>query len=409
MVENKENKIESHLVDVSQDNQLTVQTNSKFKEILGRISAYNQEAGELLTDYRQNPDEFVEKTDEEVIIEMINDGKDVKTFVKDINETIKAVRKYYNDQRDDIVDQIKSELSTAGFDELEQAESDIRQLRKDMLEQRKENRWKQLEEVFNRVKRHYPDLEDKVPELVDFDRYRERNPKLVSGSANGDVGSKEFKKIEEDLATYDVGLSVIMQNQWGLSVNSLIQLTSGFASDGTIQYIHTQGANLKQRELDHQANLEREAKERARREAEKQRLAKERAEKERQMKAQLEAAKREKDAKRKEELERQAQKLREESYEAAKRQEKERKEQELLIDRYINPRFKQLFPQTVAYLVQTPATKALVTAEAKAMATIHISALKQQNNSPIASELATPDQFNQAIRFIQDLGSMNYD
>ena len=383
-------------------------TKSVFQEVMKDIQHYNQKADQLLRDYRADPDRFIDQTDEEDIIALVKSSDGVKQFTKDITDTLKNIKRFFNDERDRVVNGIVEQLNDAGYQDLLDSESDLKQLNKDMLAARKERRWDEIHTVFDKLVKHYADVQQLAPVLFDFQHYKQAHPKLVTGSKNKPIGDKEFKRVDKDLQSYATGVKLIRQNQWGLSPESLLTLSNGYSQDGSIDYIMTTAENLKQREIKRQEALEQEAKEREAKQKEAERLAKVQAEAEEKAQAQLAEAQKAQSKLSQEEARQQAQALQAQAQEAKRQQEVEKREQEAMINRYIHPRMRQAYPKIVDSLLEDPSTNDLVTARAKASATVKVTLGVCQGESIFTDEIDSPESFNQLIVFIQEMGRVDY-
>lgn len=283
---------------------------SSFQAVLQQIPLRVREANTMLEDYRRDPDAFLDAVDEDMLDSQLKEMATVSGFVRDIERGRKDIKKYMDARRDEMLAVLDDRLEGAQFKELERAQADIKQLKKDVDADRREKRWAELRETFKANVERYPLLSEYAPELADFSRFKMHYPKLVSGAKTRVIREADHTVINETVYAWNAALEMLVGNEWGLAPNDLNQLLTLFKANPSIETVTREGRQLKQNA---------EAREKARLEAEARRIEQERA-------AKAEAEKRQREL---EELQRrEAEARKQRDVEAQKRAEAERIAQE---------------------------------------------------------------------------------
>lgn len=345
-----------------------IQETSAFQMVLQEIPLRVSEADKLLADYRNNPDEFIENIDEATLDVQLKQMQDVSTFVRDIEKSRKDIRAYMNGIRDNLIDTLDKRLESAQYSQLERAQSDIKQLKKDIEADRRAKRWEEIRVTFEANVVRYPLIGEFAPELADFSRFKLLNPKLVSGAKTRKIKEADHTYVNETIYNWNTAIEIMKENEWGLSPQDLNQLLTLFKQNPSVELVGREGRQLK---------LNAEAREKARIEAEQRRLEQERQ-------AKIAEQKRQEELARIQEQERLAKQARDiEAQKLAEQQRKELEERARLAQEQERKRqiefsqfggqyrtiFKESFPMFIEYLFNNrayhdvhsnPATKASV-------------------------------------------------
>lgn len=325
-----------------------------FQEILSEIPVRVDKASALLAEYRKDPEKFVNDIDEAEFDNMLDDMKSVTTFVRDINRSKTEINKFFNQAKSYVLGTIDQRLTSARYDELQAAEADIKQLKKDVEADRREMRWNEIKATFNANIERYPILFEFAPELTDFSKFKLLNAKLISGAKTRKVKESDHAVVNDTVYRWVTGIELIRENEWNLSPQDQNTLLTLFKQNPSIETVREQGRQLK---------LNAEARERAR-------IAEEERRREAEEKAKIEAAKREAEMARIQEQERMAREKRDaEAVERARKEaielEERRKQQEAeerrkqieyaTFGEQYQTIFKESFPKFMAYLFNNPA------------------------------------------------------
>lgn len=327
---------------------------SNFQAVLLEIPERVQQANDLLEDYRTDPDLFLENIDDAALDVQLKEMAHVSSFVKDIENSRKAIKSYMNDVRDNLLNDLDKRLEGASFNDLEKAQADIKQLKNDVVADRAAKRWEEICATFEANINRYPLLGEFAPELADFSRFKLLFPKLISGAKTRKVKEADHVMVNETIYAWNTAVELIKENQWELQAQDLNQLLTMFKQNPSVELVQKEGRQIKQNA---------EAREKARQEAEARRLEQERL-------AAIEEEKRVKELARIQEQEYQAKQMRD--IEAQKRAVAEREALEersrlLAEQERINRAqyaafggqyktiFKESFPQFIQYLFNNPA------------------------------------------------------
>lgn len=326
---------------------------SAFQAVLQEIPLRVQEANRLLEEYRTNPDEFLENIDEKALDMQLKQMENVSSFVRDIEKSRKAIRAYMNGIRDKVIEVLDARLESAQYGELERAQADIKQLRKDLEAERRAKRWEEIRVTFEANINRYPLIGEFAPELADFSRFKLIHPKLVSGAKTRKVREADHVFVNETIYAWNTAIELIKENSWELSPQDLNQLLTMFKQNPSIELVQREGRQLK---------INAEARERARREAEQRRLEAERQARILKQKQQEELARiqeqerlarEQRDLEAQKRAEEERRKLEEQARVLAEQERQRRIEFEQFGGQY-RTIFKESFPMFIEYLFNNP-------------------------------------------------------
>lgn len=376
-----------------------------FNKILAEIPEKLKQVDTLLTDWRKNPDEFVETIDEESLNENLKALDAISSFSTSITNDRKAIKDYFNDQRDKAVKYLDDKLTAAKFDDLVTAKADINQLKNDITAHRANQRWAELKSTFEASIAQYNIIARLAPELQDFSRFRLINPKLVSGAKTRKITEKVRTNVSNIVFEWSTALQSIESNSWGLSSADQFKLLNGFKANPSPQYVITEGEALKinaERKLEAERRAA-ELREKAEAEAKikREQEAKEMA----RIKQQQEDAQRRRDTEAQAKADAEAKALAEKMEQARKAEEARKKEIEELSNLYVKPQVKQEFPKFVDYMFGIPAYKDVHT-NPRTKARLAYDTMMQVATSGSVVQLETggdPEKVLDLLRFILDV------
>lgn len=376
---------------------------SAFQAVLAEIPQRVNEADALLADYRRDPDAFVEKIDEETLDAQLKEMSNVSVFVKDIEKSRKEIKAYMNSVRDDVLNTLDLRLTNANFDKLSQAQADIKQLKKDVENDRREKRWAEIRRTFEANINRYPLINDFAPELADFSRFKLLFPKLVTGAKTRNVKEADHTMVNETIYAWNTGIEIMKGNEWGLAGQELQQLLTLFKQNPSVELVQREGRQLK---------LNAEAREKARIEAEARRIeqqkqaeiaAKQRAEEMARIQEQARLAKLSQDAEAAKRAEAERLALEERSRQMAEQERLRALEYSQFGNQY-QTIFKESFPSFIEYLFSNPAYHD-VHGSAKTKAAVIYDIMRQIENpvSVVSRETGKdPQRTLDLVRYILD-------
>ncbi|WP_078598668.1 cell envelope integrity protein TolA [Evansella clarkii] len=376
---------------------------SNFQIVLQEIPLRVQEANKLLEDYRENPDAFLETIDDATLDGQLKEMAQVSGFVRDVEKSRKDIKAYMNGVRDQLLNTLDKRLEGASFRELERAQSDIKQLKKDVDADRRAKRWEEIRVTFEANVNRYPLLGEFTPELADFSRFKLLFPKLISGAKTRKVKEADHTTVNETLYAWNTAVELIKENEWGLSPQDLNQLLTMFKQNPSVELVQREGRQLR---------INAEAREKARQEAEARRIAQERqakiAEQQRQeelarIQEQERQAKLKQDAEAQRRAEQERQALEERSRLMAE-QERQRKAEYANFGGQYKTIFKESFPRFIEYLFNNPAYHDVhSSAQTKASVIYDIMRQVERPDSVVTRETAKdPQKVLDLVRYILD-------
>lgn len=367
-----------------------------FINMLDIIQQNVLRANQLLADYRNNPKTFVENNDEEDIEQLIKDVTEIKKVTTNVEETKKQIRKRFNDIRDNITHVFDEQINQYHFKELTQASNDLKQLKKDMEQTRANERWLEIQSEFEMALSIYPIIQKLAPQLTDFNQFKLRHPKLVSGAKTRNVTKNDKLSVKTEIDQWNNDLLLIEANDWQLENTFHAQLLQAYISDPQSYTVSNQAKILKEKQDQQNALIKQKMEEQKRLEEER---------------------------KRQEELKKQQEELKRQQFEAEEIKRKQLEAQQLNVQPITqtpknNAPQNQAptqpiqqtvqaaptpFPNTVAYLLNDPYCSQLATnprAKVQALAVILANALKQEPNFVHQDTQNNPTQVLELVRYI---------
>lgn len=258
---------------------LSLFQNSEFQNALATIPSQVEACEQYLASYREDPDKFIEETNEEDIDALIKSLSDSLGLKKPFDESRQMIRKGVNQMRDQLVEYYDSILSSSGFGKLLEAEKDMKDMKRLLEERRKELRWEEIHEVFDSYFETARGqlLKQRFPRLTDFASFQNRYSKMVSGARTRNVTNADKNEVRQILGTYSDGADMLIQNPWGIGEPYYTQLIHQFEADPAFDTLNARGQAVKTQEIaDAIATQKRKDAELARKKAEEERLRAER-------------------------------------------------------------------------------------------------------------------------------------
>lgn len=377
---------------------------SEFQKVLNEIPKLVDEVDHMLADYRANPAQFLENTDEADIDQTIKNMTEYNNFIKQINTSRKDIKKHMDGIRDNVLSVLDNRLNEAKFDKLETAQSDMKQLKKDLETERLTKRWGELKPTFDANINRYPLLQEHAAKLTDFSNFKIMNPKLVSGAKTRTIKEADHTFINETLFAWNTGIELIMNNEWGLDPYDSNKLLQMFLSNPKIDMVQTEGRNLRTN-----ADMKQQAKEEAERRQKEQEEAQRKAQLEHQAKMEeiqrkeaLAKQQRDMEAQRQAELDRQ---LLEQKAKQLAEQEQQRQQELLEFSQRHNKAIKESYPLFIEYLFSQPQYHNVHNNDfVKASIILDISQQMNQPDSVVVRETQyDPQAFMALVRYIAEM------
>lgn len=166
-----------------------------FQNMLNNISQAVAHAQALATVQDSNLDNL----DESELMATIDDLSQAQSLARQVNITRRDLKRYLKGRSDKIVDQFDQALDKAHFKELANYDAKAKNLKKRLSAYRINQRWETIKATFDKNIQNYPIIHELAPDLENFDTFRIRHPKLVTGAKSWKFGDKQMATLNQDL------------------------------------------------------------------------------------------------------------------------------------------------------------------------------------------------------------------
>lgn len=178
-------ELTGEIVTINAQDDLSINSNfQKFLDVIPEITKHAREVLESTND----------ALDEKQIKETNKELKPVKNAQTVITKAKTYIRNTFNQNRDQMLAEFDKILADNGVDDLIDMVNQVKQREKDIINQRKQNRWDELQTLFEHELINYPDLAD-----LSFTWFKDRHPKLVSGAATRNLKDTDRMQVTNDL------------------------------------------------------------------------------------------------------------------------------------------------------------------------------------------------------------------
>lgn len=218
---------------------------SAFQNVLNDIPRHIDRANQLLADYRADKAAFIENVDEDALANQMKDMKEVTVFIRDIEKSKKEIKKFLKEYTDGVMSTLDERLVGARFNELSQADSDMKQLKKDIENDRREQRWLEIKATFDANIDRYPLLTQYANALTDFSKFKILYPSLVSGAKSRNLREADFTTVNQTVYGWNEGLKKIVDNSWGLDRLDANRLLEQYVREPSLEMVDREGPRLK--------------------------------------------------------------------------------------------------------------------------------------------------------------------
>lgn len=244
----------------------TYQMNDRFVQLSQDIPLLVERAHQLLD---QIDEDNLENMDEDEVLSIIKDMREVKPFYKQVKDARDNVQRYLKAAVKTQMTELDKQLANTGVAELEALIAKTSDLQKRIQNDRKERRWSEIKTKFEQTINQYPLLKEHVPFQISFDKFREANPKLVSTAKNANITSSTFNAITVYIGNLESDVQSILSFQSPFQE----QLFSQYQLSPNLPQIVALNRSLEKKKAAEDAALK------AKQDAEVERLANERARK----------------------------------------------------------------------------------------------------------------------------------
>lgn len=215
----------------------SVSVSPLFKQVLAEIPELNKKSAAI---QKTNIDEL----NEDDITELNKKMRELSTYNKKFKAVDKAIKDAYDTPRDKIRNWYHEQLNAAGFDDFQENIKKNKQLRRDVLANRINKRWEELETTFNGSLEAYPKIKEIAPQLASFTNFRVRHPKLISGSKTKKVTDKIRAQVTNEIADYANAIADIEANTSHLLPPYQRKLLSAYIENPTPETLLNQTRQL---------------------------------------------------------------------------------------------------------------------------------------------------------------------
>lgn len=198
-----------------------LQVTSDFQAALNTIQPAVNKANSLLQ-------LDINNVDDDEIANNLRELKEAQDMVKNINAARKAVKKYYDNIRDENIQQLDNMLESAGYGQLVGIDKDIKKLKNDVSANRINHRWNELKATFDANVNQYEIITRLAPKLADYGNFRITHDKLISGAKTAKISDKHRKIVNDEMFSYHEVLTEIEKNDFGLNEHYKMVLIQDF-------------------------------------------------------------------------------------------------------------------------------------------------------------------------------------
>lgn len=176
-------------------NQDTLTFAPSFQNMLNNISQTVGHAKALAT----VQDSDLGSLDENELMTTIDDLSQAQSLAHQVSTTRRDLKRYLKGRSDKIVDQFDQALDNVHFKELANYDAKAKNLKKRLSAYRINQRWETIKATFDKNIQNYHIIHELAPDLENFDTFRVRHPKLVTGAKSWKFGDKQMATLNQDL------------------------------------------------------------------------------------------------------------------------------------------------------------------------------------------------------------------
>lgn len=215
----------------------SISTSPLFKQVLAQIPELNKKSEEV-----QAAD--INDLSEDDITELNKKMRELSGYNRKFEAVDKAIKQAYDTPRDQVRQWYKQQLTQAGFDEFQLNIKRNKQLKRDIIANRENKRWAELETTFNGALEAFPKIKQLAPQLANFNNFRVRHPKLVSGAKTKKITDKTRAEVTNEIADYANALTDIEANSSHLLAPYQQRLLSAYTENPTPETLLNQTRQL---------------------------------------------------------------------------------------------------------------------------------------------------------------------
>jgi len=268
-------------------NGLNYEIRPKFKNVLEQSRELARRSEELLDGAT------AETIDEDQLSQIRKDMKPIKDYRRNVDETVKDVRRVFDDTKSEFTDHVNQLLVEADFAIIEKNDERAKKLNKDVQALRLKRNWEAVEEEYQKALEIYPELPQLYPIRLSFETFKEKNDRLATGAKSWKLNDQVVNDIKTYIQEVYNNNEVIdrLESDWQDELKKRYDETGDIKSalDLDKRYQREQEEAIKRREQVIQREAERRAKEKERQRQMEENAKKKEREREEQRKAQAKA------------------------------------------------------------------------------------------------------------------------
>lgn len=197
--------------------------------------------------------------DDDELSNVQEDMSYVKNYSKNIEAALKSIRKVYDTARDAKVEEYRERLNNAGYEELTSISTQMKIFGQNVLNIRKEDRWKELKEEFDLTVSQYPQLKENLNDGLNFNRFKDSHEKLVTGAKSWRFNDKIKAEIHNYVDEIYKNLTAIlnMKSEYNGKLiqhfDTTLDLPSTIALETTLKQQHAAAIKAQEDEIKRRA------------------------------------------------------------------------------------------------------------------------------------------------------------
>lgn len=200
----------------------------EFQTMLNQIANAVNHASKLATIQSSNDLSQLDESDLEVTI---NDLSQAQSVARNVTKIRRELKKYLRGRTNNIIDQFDQAVNAAHYPELANYDAQAKTLKKELSAFRINQRWEQLKTTFEANVDNYPIIKQLAPSLTNFDLFKMRHPKLVTGAKSWKFGDKQMTAINQDLYNMNNCLQDLQNNSNDLQPAYKNAILNGFIAN----------------------------------------------------------------------------------------------------------------------------------------------------------------------------------
>lgn len=181
--------------------------NATFDQLAQDIPLIVERAHQILD---QVDEDNLDQMNEDEILEVVKDMKEVKPYFKKVKDARDDVQRILKANVTSQMASLDKDLQKTGVAELAVLIDKANDLQRRITAARKTKRWAELQSKFNQTIAEYPLLATHVPNQIDFKKFKDANPKLISGAKNANVSASMINTLTNYISTLESDVESIL-------------------------------------------------------------------------------------------------------------------------------------------------------------------------------------------------------